>query len=55
MVLAVFLFVLAGIVVGSFRLAGFVNPLALALILSVFVVAGLIVFLAASFVPLGPW
>ena len=53
--LAVSLFVLVGIVVGSFRLAGFVRPLVLVLILFGFVVAGLIVFPAASFVPLGPW
>lgn len=54
MVPAVFLLVLVGIVAGSSRLAGYVRVWALVLILSVFVVAGLIVCPVSSFDPLGP-
>jgi hypothetical protein len=54
MVLVAFPLVLVLIVAGSFLLAGFVRLWVLALILPVFVVAGLIVCPVSSFVPRGP-
>lgn len=54
MVLGVFLLVLVGIGVGFSPLVGFVRAWVLVLILCVFVVAGVTVIPASSFVPRGP-